>query len=380
MYVLHISAKDFYNNFVKNLLGETLMKIRNSLAILCSAAFCFAFALTGCNKRNNNSNVSWTVTFDSKGGSPVEAQEVKDGETVAKPANPTKENFTFVEWCEDNNCVTPFNFSMEIHSDWTLYAKWQSSGGGGGGGGGGDQPTTGDYYAQIGSQKLAMTADTERIAETQLANYVCTYASLTAGDTIHFLNNEEQTITNVGPDADYDGNHNNVSGTFDAGYTIHNDATNAKVSLRVWEDGYSFWIEGYSTGGGGGGGEQPGEPHGPAGSTLVSWYIVGQGSFSTNDWQISGGVQLYSNPASGTDKGCILSISFEVGDKFKVTDGTTWYGYEKVDPWNDPSNKGLHNFEGVDDGYGGQNFKCTTAGTYDMYVNKDGNFWIQSAA
>ena len=357
------------------------MKLRNSLVILCSAAFCFSLALTGCNVRqNNNSNVSWTVTFDSKGGSQVQAQTVKDGETVAKPANPTKDNFSFVEWCEDSNCITPFNFAMEIHSDWTLYAKWQSSGGGGGGGGGGGEQTTGDYYAQIGGQKMAMVADSERIAETQVANYVCTYASLTAGSTIKFLNNEEQVITNVGPDADYDGNHNNKDGTFDAGYTIHNDATNAKVSLRVWEDGYSFWIEGYTSGGGGGGGEQPGEPHGPAGSTLVSWYIVGRGSFSTNDWQIDGGVQLYSNPASTTDKGCILSISFVENDVFKVTDGTTWFGYEKVNQWDDPSNKGRSNFESTPDGYNGQNIKCKISGTYDVYVNGDGEFWIQAAA
>ena len=365
-------------------LGEILMKLRNSLAILCSAAFCFSLALTGCNTRNNNNNgsdVSWTVTFDSKGGSSVASQTVKDGETVTKPTNPTKENYKFVEWCEDTACVTPFDFSTAIHSDWTLYAKWQSSGGGGGGGGGGGQQTTGDYYAQIGSQKMAMVSDSEIIAETQVANYVCTFANLTAGDSIKFLNAEEQIITNVGPDNDYDGNHNNVAGTFDDGYTIHNDATNAKVSLRIWEDGHSFWIEGYTSGGGGGGGGgEQGGAHGPEGSTLVSWYIVGQGSFSTNDWQISGGVQLYSNPNSATDKGCILNMSFVVGDIFKVTDGSTWYGYEKVDQWNDPSNKGRSNFESKDDGYGGQNIKCTIAGAYDIYVNQSGNFWIQAAA
>ena len=248
------------------------MKLRNSLVILCSAAFCFGLAVTGCNTRNNTVNpddVTWTITFDSKGGSQVEALTVKDGETVTKPADPTRDNFSFVEWCEDDACVTPFNFETVIHANWTLYAKWQSSGGSGGGGGGG--------------------------------------------------------------------------------------------------------------GGGQGGGGETVTPHGPEGSTSVSWYIVGSGSFSTDDWQISGGVQLFSNPGS-EDKGCILSMPFEVGDLFKVTDGSTWFGYEKVDTWNDNGkNKGVTNFEGADDGYNGRNFKCTVAGTYNMYVNKSGTFWIEDA-
>ena len=120
--------------------------------------------------------------------------------------------------------------------------------------------------------------------------------------------------------------------------------------------------------------------HGPEGSTLVSWYIVGEGSLWTSDWSVDAGVQLYSNPSSETDKGCILSVTFAEGDIFKITDGTTWYGYEKVDTWDDPSNKGLHNFEGVSDGYSGTNFRCKVAGSYDIYVNSSGNMWIQAAA
>ena len=55
-------------------LGEILMKLRNSLAILCSLLFCFSFALAGCNTRNNGGQTgkdTWTVTFNSMGGSEV---------------------------------------------------------------------------------------------------------------------------------------------------------------------------------------------------------------------------------------------------------------------------------------------------------------------
>lgn len=470
------------------------MKLRNSLAILCSAAFCFTLALTGCNQKGGNQggggntvDAEWTITFDSRGGSQVESQKVKDGELAVKPTNPTKENFVFDKWCEDQVGVTPFDFNAPIKSDWTLYASWRN-----GDGPTPPEPVTGDYYAVIGGVEKAMTSNSERIAETQTGNFVCTFASLTEGQIISFLDGDKNAIADFGPDLDYDGGHNNVVNDSGA-YKVHNSATNVQVSFRTWNDGgYSFWVNGYESQGGqvvgdvvytvtnmpnwitndgcvvyawtwgtgdagswhatvytsetelkfgvdaekdgfllarcvagttqpdwdatgdntgriynktgdvtcssgnytyqspewegytpsggqGGGGGEQGNAHGPAGSTLVSWYIVGQGSFSTNDWQISGGVQLYSNPGSD-DKGCILNMSFAAGDTFKVTNGTDWYGYDKVDQWDDPSNKGRSCFAGANDGYGGTNIKCTTAGSYDIYVNKDGNFWIQSAA
>ena len=122
-------------------------------------------------------------------------------------------------------------------------------------------------------------------------------------------------------------------------------------------------------------------PHGPDGSTLVDWWLVGDGSIFTDSWSTAGGVQLYSNPSAPTDKACILSLTLEVGDKFKVTDGADiWFGYEKVDTWDDPSNAGLNCFEAADDGFEGFNFRCTVAGTYDMYINNSGTFWIQVSA
>ena len=90
-------------------------------------------------------------------------------------------------------------------------------------------------------------------------------------------------------------------------------------------------------------------------------------------------MQLYSNPAGATDKGCILEITFQENDKFKITDGSTWYGYEKVKQEDSPNNKGKTNFAADDDGYGGKNIKCTVTGSYNIYVNSEGIFWIESA-
>ena len=125
-------------------------------------------------------------------------------------------------------------------------------------------------------------------------------------------------------------------------------------------------------------GEETVSPHGPEGSTLVSWYLCGSGSLWGDDgWSTFGGVQLFSNPSNEADKGCILDITISSGDIFKVTDGTSWFGYEKVSQYAVDNNKGITNFTGQDDGYGGQNIKCTVSGTYDIYVNSSGEFWIQ---
>ena len=65
---------------------------------------------------------TFTVTFDSDGGSEVEAQEVEENATAEKPADPTKEGFTFKGWQLDGK---DFDFSTPITEDITLKAVWE---------------------------------------------------------------------------------------------------------------------------------------------------------------------------------------------------------------------------------------------------------------
>lgn len=66
-----------------------------------------------------------TVTFDSKGGSPVSSLSVQKGATyITMPTSPTKADATFVWWYKDEDCTIPFDQSEAINSDMTLYAKW----------------------------------------------------------------------------------------------------------------------------------------------------------------------------------------------------------------------------------------------------------------
>ena len=78
---------------------------------------------------------TFTVTFNSNGGSAVPAQTVKAGEKAVKPANPTKSGSTFSGWYSDAALTTQYNFNSAVTANVTLYAKWTTSSGGGGGGG-----------------------------------------------------------------------------------------------------------------------------------------------------------------------------------------------------------------------------------------------------
>ena len=64
----------------------------------------------------------YTVTFDSNGGSPVDAQEVVENETATEPAAPTRDNYTFGGWKLGNvlyDFDTPVTDDIELVADWT---------------------------------------------------------------------------------------------------------------------------------------------------------------------------------------------------------------------------------------------------------------------
>ena len=69
----------------------------------------------------NKPSKEYTITFDSDGGTSVPAQIVKEGASVVKPADPTKENSVFVEWRLDD---AAYNFNSAVSRDLTLKASW----------------------------------------------------------------------------------------------------------------------------------------------------------------------------------------------------------------------------------------------------------------
>lgn len=66
--------------------------------------------------------VTHKVTFDTNGGSAVDPQTVDDGATAVKPADPTRDGYTFNGWTLDGK---PYDFSRPVTGDITLEAQWE---------------------------------------------------------------------------------------------------------------------------------------------------------------------------------------------------------------------------------------------------------------
>lgn len=70
---------------------------------------------------------TYTVTFDSNGGTNVASQSVTANEVAIEPKSPTKTGYTFVGWYADQALTKEWDFNTKITSDQTLYAKWEES-------------------------------------------------------------------------------------------------------------------------------------------------------------------------------------------------------------------------------------------------------------
>lgn len=64
------------------------------------------------------------VTFDTKGGSSIEAQPVAQGAKVQRPLPPTKDGFVFDDWYTDEALTQVYDFNTLVTGNITLYAKW----------------------------------------------------------------------------------------------------------------------------------------------------------------------------------------------------------------------------------------------------------------
>ncbi|KAK3605002.1 hypothetical protein CHS0354_000667 [Potamilus streckersoni] len=79
-------------------------------------------------KWNQNLPNQFTVTFNSNGGSDVVSITVNSGSTIAKPTDPTRAGYTFVNWYKEAEFTNVFDFDTEtITANITLFAKWEAN-------------------------------------------------------------------------------------------------------------------------------------------------------------------------------------------------------------------------------------------------------------
>ena len=110
------------------------------------------------------------VKFDAQGGSATGDQTPASGSTVTKPADPTRDGYTFAGWYTDEACTKAYDFSAAVTADITLYAKWikkaadNNGGSGGNGGSGSGNGTNGQQpggAVSPGQKPVSTTTTTE---------------------------------------------------------------------------------------------------------------------------------------------------------------------------------------------------------------------------
>ena len=176
------------------------MKKINFLVLAALTALSLVF--TGCDNpvEEVTEPTYYTVTFNSNGGSDVEAQKVESGSKATKPTDPTKtatdkESYAFEGWytSEDEGTTlsdTAFDFESAITADITLYAKWKAT----------EKATT---------EAAEENPETPATPETPAVTYSVTIAeniengTVTASKTSSVAAGETITLT-VTPETDYE--------------------------------------------------------------------------------------------------------------------------------------------------------------------------------
>ena len=100
---------------------------RAALLAAMTAFLLVAGTVTSCSDGNSGGveeTQTYTVTFDSDGGSKVEPLTINSGETAAKPDDPTRDGYVFGGWYLGDS---EFHFSTAITQNITLKAKWISA-------------------------------------------------------------------------------------------------------------------------------------------------------------------------------------------------------------------------------------------------------------
>lgn len=66
-----------------------------------------------------------TLTFETNGGSAINPITVRHGNAVARPADPTKDKYTFIGWYVDPEFTAKYDFATVLEADKTIYAKFE---------------------------------------------------------------------------------------------------------------------------------------------------------------------------------------------------------------------------------------------------------------
>jgi uncharacterized repeat protein (TIGR02543 family) len=145
---------------------------------------------------------TYTVTFNSNGGSSVSNGSFPDGGTVSQPTAPTKAGYSFAGWStvlNDSNTMVSFPYSPGVSSNITLYALWTAiSSGSSGGSSGSNSGSTGTptviVPAPTPGQKFTLPSSTVRQVALQGENLHKVLSVKIAGIEVRVLKRETNQL------------------------------------------------------------------------------------------------------------------------------------------------------------------------------------------
>ena len=109
---------------------------------------------------------TFTVNFESKGGTEIDDIEVLNGATITAPDEPTKTGYDFAGWFKDENLTEAWDFATDqVFADITLFAKWDPRT---------DTPYTVKHYQQDVAGDGYTLVDTEELTGTTDATVAAT--------------------------------------------------------------------------------------------------------------------------------------------------------------------------------------------------------------
>jgi uncharacterized repeat protein (TIGR02543 family) len=115
---------DWYSVSVTGLSGETQYKVYSSAEYDGETVKPIITFTTDAGQS------TWTVTYDSNGGSAVASEEdIEDDGLATEPTAPTRLNYAFAGWfTDDDTFANEWDFTTDtVTEDTTLYAKWTQS-------------------------------------------------------------------------------------------------------------------------------------------------------------------------------------------------------------------------------------------------------------
>ena len=160
----------------------------------------FTTAQANAVNREVTANTSYTVAFNTDGGSAVTSQTIDAGLSATQPTAPTKSGYTFGGWTLDGSA---YNFSTPVTGNITLTATWTAnsaptSAPTGGGNSNPVTPATGSAAVKAGGAQVDAASGISNAAKTAAANAISASISNARTTTVNSTDFDASQIGGAG--------------------------------------------------------------------------------------------------------------------------------------------------------------------------------------